>query len=35
LTKKRARCVELIEAAETAWLDAEEAMEAAKTAAEL
>jgi ATP-binding cassette subfamily F protein 3 len=33
LTKKRARCVELIEAAEMAWLESEEALEAAKAEA--
>lgn len=33
LTKKRARCVEMIEAAEMAWLEAEEAIEAAKAEA--
>ncbi len=33
LTKKRARCVDLIEEAEIAWLEAEEALEAAKAEA--
>jgi ATP-binding cassette, subfamily F, member 3 len=33
LTKNRARCVEMIDAAEMAWLEAEEALEAAKAAA--
>ena len=33
LTKKRARCVEMIEAAENAWLEAEEAYESAKVEA--
>ena len=34
LTKKRARCVEMIEAAEEAWLAAEEKLEAAQAASE-
>jgi ATP-binding cassette subfamily F protein 3 len=33
LTKKRARCVEMIDAAELAWLEAEEAYEAARAEA--
>ena len=33
LTKKRARCVDLIDEAEMAWLEAEEAIEAAQAAA--
>jgi len=33
LTKKRARCVEMIEAAENAWLEAEDAYESAKAEA--
>jgi ATP-binding cassette, subfamily F, member 3 len=33
LTRKRARCVELIDAAETSWLEASEAYEAAQEAA--
>ena len=33
LTKKRARCVELIDAAETSWLEASEKLEAAQAAA--
>ncbi|MGY6627733.1 MAG: ATP-binding cassette domain-containing protein [Oceanicaulis sp.] len=33
LTKKRARCVELIDAAETSWLEASEAYEEARAAA--
>ena len=34
LTKKRSRCVDLIDEAEMAWLEAEEALEAATQAAQ-